>query len=112
MSDLSLEWTLTDPEAIGNLENILYGSEQGVKDGYDIGLKFEQKGRTVVTKTQLLLRKKSPVRRPEWLCDLQDNRLCWKHRVLRKAKFYGVSLVVGDPDPSKGIYPMEVVTNG
>lgn len=112
MTDLSLEWTLTDPEAITNLEGILYGSEQGVKDGYDISFTMQQKGRTKTTKTQLLLRQKSPVRRPEWLRDLQDNRLCWKNRVIRKAQLYSVSLIVGDPDPSKGIYPLEVVQNG
>lgn len=66
----------------------------------DVELRFERTGKAKPTNTQVMLRLKSPFRRPEWLQDLQDNRMSWKHRTQHVARLYNISLVLDPPNPN------------
>jgi len=69
----------------------------------DLEFRFEKAGIADPTKTQLILRLKSPFRRPEWLQDLQDGRSCRKNRSHHIARLYGVSLVLKPLNPNTSI---------
>jgi hypothetical protein len=65
----------------------------------NLELTFERAGKADPTKTQVMLRLKSPAWRPEWLQDLQDNRRSWKNRTQHIARLYSINLVLDPPNP-------------
>lgn len=73
----------------------------------DLELRFERAGKADPTRTQIMLRAKSPFRRPEWLQDLQDARRSWRNKTHHVAKLYGVSIVLDPPNPNTSIKEIE-----
>lgn len=66
---------------------------------HDLEFAFWKAGKADPTRTQVLLRLKSPVLRPEWFKKGQDKRCCWKNKTKLLGRLYNISLVLDPPNP-------------
>lgn len=91
-----MEIEMSDFEGVREL--LFGGPLPEVKPRFNTIIAYKKAGRAGITKTQQLMRRKSPKQMPKWYWETVEHRPSWKHATDHQARFYSISLVT-DPLP-------------